>query len=369
MSTKTSYKGITIKKMKDGSEAVMVRFKYLGKIYPVKNFTKLYDCRTASQGFDKLQEIKSLIRKNQDPFASIGDSLNDIFYHRLEKNVKNGTWKAKTTGKQYRDYYQSVIENVIGHKKINKITFEDIGRIENSISHSKGAYQNRLKRILNPIFKEALTRREIYVNPLDIVKTKKVEKKEKIKFRSLDDNLTIVRKIYKTIPQYQAQYKNMREELQIFLYLILLTGHRYGELIQLTTDNVYLKHNKIISDSEITKTNEYYEFPIPKECYEYISSVKDGKLFPNLTYGSIYMIFQRLIKKSEIELIKGKKISVHDTRTLMLNIMIKNGIDSMLSDYCLDHKQSGVVEHYLDFDYEDKVRAYNVYWSVIREKS
>jgi hypothetical protein len=47
--------------------------------------------------------------------------------------------------------------------------------------------------------------------------------------------------------------------------------------------------------------------------------------------------------------------------------MIKNcKIDSMLADYCLDHKQNGVIDHYLNFDYSSKVEAYNKYWTLIR---
>ncbi|MCK5111212.1 MAG: hypothetical protein KAQ94_06795 [Arcobacteraceae bacterium] len=42
-------------------------------------------------------------------------------------------------------------------------------------------------------------------------------------------------------------------------------------------------------------------------------------------------------------------------------------IDSMLADYCLEHKQSGVIEHYLDFNYEDKKSAFDKYWELVRK--
>ncbi len=59
---------------------------------------------------------------------------------------------------------------------------------------------------------------------------------------------------------------------------------------------------------------------------------------------------------------------MHDTRKLMLSIMIsKLGIDSRLADYCLDHTTpQGTIKHYLEFTYEDKVEAYNLYWDYIR---
>jgi len=78
------------------------------------------------------------------------------------------------------------------------------------------------------------------------------------------------------------------------------------------------------------------------------------------------MIFQRIVKNANIQLLKEKKLTIHDTRSLMLNIMIENGIDSRLADSCLDHKQSGVIEHYLDYSYEEKVKAYKKYWKKVR---
>lgn len=366
---KTKARGIFIKKMSDGSEAYMVRFKYLGKTYPIKNFTKLFGCRTLADTKKKLVAVKIDIDDNKDPFKTIGDSLNDLFYERLELCVKNGIWEKGTTAKIYKEYYESIIKKPIGHKKLSKITYQDLKKIKESISYSKGSYQNRLKRILKPIFDEGITRGEIFKNIVEDLKTEKVEKKEKISNRSLDDNLTIVRKLYNTIPEYRAQYGYLREELRFFLYLTLLTSHRYGELLKLTKEDVYIEENMIVSQSDITKTDEIYKFPLPEECKEYFESIETGLLFPNLNYGSMYMIFQRLVQKSNIRLFRGKKITIHDTRTLMLNIMIKHcKIDSRLADYCLEHKQSDVIEHYLDYDYEDKVESFNKYWDLIRQK-
>ena len=81
------------------------------------------------------------------------------------------------------------------------------------------------------------------------------------------------------------------------------------------------------------------------------------------------MIFQRIVQKSEINLFQNKKITIHDTRSLMLNLMIKNGIDSRLADNCLDHKQPSIIEHYLDFSYNEKVKAFEKYWNLIRNNN
>ena len=51
----------------------------------------------------------------------------------------------------------------------------------------------------------------------------------------------------------------------------------------------------------------------------------------------------------------------------MLSVMIRDlHIDSRLADYCLDHKQMGVIKHYLEFNYNDKLNSYNKYWNLLR---
>ncbi|MCK5111670.1 MAG: tyrosine-type recombinase/integrase [Arcobacteraceae bacterium] len=361
------YKGISKKKLKDGSDAIMVRFKYLGKIYPIKNFTKLFSCSTEKQAFDKLQEVKLSIRNNHDPFNPQGKRLNDYFYKRYDENIANGVWKKNTTAKQSKNYYETVIKKPLGHKKLNKITYSNLSDILKSLSHTKGMYRNNLKRILNPIFREAIKRGELDKNIIELIETEKVDKMQKLTLRAIDNNLVIVKKLYNAIGEYEAQYNYLKGEINIFLYLILLSAHRYGELIQLTKEDVYIDRDLIISPANITKTKEDYHFPIPTECLEYIKSVKSGLLFPSLKYSAIYGIFQRLVVNAGIKLYKGKKLTVHDTRSLMLNIMIRHcKVDSMLADTCLDHKQSGVVEHYLDFTFKDKKKAFKKYWKKVQ---
>ena len=65
-----SYYGIKKTNLKNGDIAIKVRFKYEGKNYRVRNFTKLFGCSTEQDAFNKLQEIKILLSKGQNPFDS-----------------------------------------------------------------------------------------------------------------------------------------------------------------------------------------------------------------------------------------------------------------------------------------------------------
>ena len=361
------YPGITKKTMSNGSIALMVRFKHLGITYPIKNFTTLFGSKTERQAFDKLNEVKQMISEEKDPFSSSVSSLNQIFEERVALNLKNGIW-TESTVKNYQYFYDKHIKNLIGKYKIEKIKYEYIMKILNSFTKIQTGSKNTVIDILKPIFKEEFKKGNIITNVMDKVdKYTTIVQKEELSKRTNLKNTDIVKQLYEAIPLYnQAKQENIKQH-QIFLYMLLLTSHRFGELNQLETKHCNIKLRKIISPKSITKTKEDYHFPIPDECIEYIRSHKGGKLFNIPRGGTASRVFHRLLIKANITTIDNHSISMHDTRKLMLSIMItKLGIDSRLADYCLDHKPQGTIKHYLEFTYEDKVKAYKKYWNFIR---
>lgn len=360
------YPGITTKELKDGSSAIMVRFKHLGKIYPVKNFTKLFGCKTQQQAHNKLQEIKLEISKGKNPFIGSLISLNDIFDARLKQKVENGDW-THSTPKNYTYFYNAYIRNTIGYKKIEKITYDDLLKIQNGMTNVANSTKNTLKMILRPIFIEEMKKGNIYENVVDKLETFNMPVREHLELRTDEKNLDIMQKLYKAIPKYKVLSKNQDPEIKMFLYLTIMTAHRFGEIMKLTKEDCYIDKRMIISPKTITKTKEDYKFPIPVECIEYIDNIETGLIFPTIKRGSVYQIFQRLLKLADIETYNNKKISLHDTRRLMLTIMIRDlKIDSVLADSCLNHKQRGVINHYLAFGYDDIKEAYEKYWEIIR---
>lgn len=363
-----NYRGITTKIMKDGTKSIMVRFKYLGKTYPVKNFTKIYGIKTQKKANEKLYEIKKLISEGKDPFAKQVNTINDLFDERLQVMSENGTW-SESTQLDYKLYYNRVLRKTIGTKKPGKVTYDDLMKILNSFKSTSPAQKNKLLNLLNPIFEEEVKKKHIFENPCKDIEKFKESPKEDIKYRVLDmEPIEIVREIYHAIDRFDYSLHSNLEMNKMYFMLILMTSHRMGEVLKLEKEHCYIEENKIISPKEITKTKEPYEFPIPQECLEYIKNVENGKLFKMSSSGSLYYNFQRILKKTNIKFVKGKTLSVHDTRKLMLSIMIKDlKIDSRLADYCLDHSQKGVIKHYIEFDYKDKVKAYNKYWDYIRD--
>lgn len=363
------YPGITTDILKNGSKNIYVRFKYKGRNYNKLNFTKLYGITNEAEAFSELQVMKKEIAKGKDPFNMTSEILNDIFDERLKQKVANGDW-THSTPTNYTYFYNAYIRDTVGHKNVAKITYEDLLNIQNSMTNVVNSTKNTLKMILRPIFAEQVKLKRIYENPVDELKTYNMPVKEKLKHRIVENHLDVVSKLYNAIPKYKTKSDKQSAEIHTFLFLVLLSAHRFGELLRLQKDDCYMKIQKIISPKSITKTKEDYHFPIPDECLEYINSIESGLLFPSVKRGSLYQIFQRVVALAEIELYRDKKISLHDTRRFMLTIMIRNlNIDSVLADTCLDHKQRGTIKHYIDLEYEDIEEAYKKYWKLIRSEA
>ncbi len=363
-------RGITEKKMKNGKTAIMVRFKYDGTTYPIKNFTKLFGCNTRTGARDKLAECKIMLSKGENPFIINPDTLTAIWEQRIADKRKTGEWNELTI-QNYNYYYYRHIDKVIGKKKLHRISYPDLEKVIKNMSDKQGGTKNRLKKLLYPIFDDAKKIGLVHKNIALELKSHKIGNNKNIKLRTENKNLELARALYKQIPTYRAHCKEQREEFRMFLYMIVLTAHRIGELLLLTKEMVVEKHKKIISSRRITKTKEEYHFPIPDECLDYISNIETGLLFPTLKRGSIYNIFQRLVDKivqhENIEFNNNKTISPHDMRRIMLNIMIINcEIDGFLADSCLSHKQSGSTKHYVGFEDEHIRGAYEKYWNKLR---
>ncbi|MDP2077789.1 MAG: site-specific integrase [Sulfuricurvum sp.] len=373
------YFGITTKIVKGNVPNIIVRFKHLNVSYNNKNFTKLYGCDTEKKAFDKLQEIKRAITDGNNPFIKhiepevIEHKLNDLWDERLERMIENKTWNF-TTARGYKYFYDAHIRGIIGDKDISTINYADLLLVEKKLNHTDGSSNNKFKRMMNSLFDECVNLKYIEENIILKLKTQKEGKPKELEKVSNEDFLTIVRKMYHHIPNFvienNAGIKSEFEvrEYQMFLYMVLLTAHRYGEILQLRKEHCYLDQNKIIAPESITKTKEDYHFPIPIECREWIENIKEGLLFPSINKSAIWHVFHRYVRDSGIHVYQDKTISIHDTRKLMLSIMVNDcDIDSTIADSCLNHKQKGTMKHYLNKQYKNVVKSYNKYWNIIKE--
>jgi len=271
-----SKENITIKTLKNGTKNYYVRFMFQGREYPVKNFTKLYGCKTKKTALEKLSEVKIEISKGRNPFITTKETLNDLYDERKKISLNNGSWKPRTV-ESYDYFYNRYIRKTIGHKKLSKITYEDLRKLYDvEMAHVENSTKNQFKRIVRPIFVEEIKKGNLHTNIIDMIKTYNMPVREKLELRTFENNLDIVKKLYQVVPKYEALAYYQKEEFRNYLMLIVLTAHRHGELRQLTIEDCYLDKKMIIAPKTITKTKEDYRFPIPEEIIPYLKTIKSG---------------------------------------------------------------------------------------------
>ncbi len=362
------YAGIRSEVMKDGSVAIMAQFKHLGVRYSKKNLTSLWGIRTEKKGFEKLQEIKAELSDKKDPFASSASSLNLIWEKKLEKNRASGEW-AKSTCKNYSYFYKTHIRTAIGQKKIERITYNDIMNLFDHFKANQASSKNTLIDILRPIFNEEQIKGNITKNIFDpIKKFVEIPQKAPVSDRTHYEDIEIIRRIYNAIPDYnQARVHNI-EMHQNFLYMLILSCHRVGELTKLEKKHCNLEHRIIVAPKTITKSKRDYHYPIPEECISYIENHKGGVLFPIARGGTLSRIFQRILFQAGIDTIEGHTLSNHSVRAMMMSIMINDlDIKESIAHNCLEHKPQDMKKHYHNIPYSVKAKTFKQYWDYIKE--
>lgn len=361
-----NYSGV-YKKNVNGVVCYFSRFKFKNKLYPFINLTFKYGVRKPKEAFEKIQVLKSELRSGINPFSKEKNeekTLGELWDLHLKKKKHE---LSENTIKSYSKFYKKWLEPSLKNKRVSEILESDLNSIfDKGLMECGSSNKNNLKKILLPFFRSALKKGYIKQNILedDLFKFKKQVKKIKVSKRTKLKHLEIAQKLYKTIDLYESQFKKQREELKVFLYLFLMSGHRYGELLQLEKENIILEEEKIKVFNNITKTNIETYFPFPQECYEFLSKIEEGKVFKNIKYGAIYGIFKRLKEKSNLDF----KLNAHEVRNLLLNSLISLKVDSnLINRACLDHSIDEVFEAYLDIDFEQKKKIYEIYWENLRK--
>lgn len=360
--------GISEEKNSKGEKVIYVTFMYLGKRYNRKNFTKLFGITDKTTAAAKLSEIKIAISQNRDPFSVPKITLNDFFEELARDNLKTGRWR-ENSHYYYVLFYNKYLKPTLGHKKPSDITKKDLNDIlVKKMSHLSEETKQQLRKTLSPIFKEAIEQKLMFEDLSLTLPVVPRTIKENFDVRSMDSMELMVKKLYKTIPLYVAHKKAQRRELINFYFFILMTGKRTGEVLKLKKENFYLDEKVCISTKTITKTAKSFKFPVPDEVIPYIESVEGGLIFPSISKGTVGKTWEVLLRISKIRVVEGKRITPHDCRRFLLNLMIDElGVKESVADACLDHSQMGVVRHYRSISYKEIEEAFFKYWEFMRD--
>lgn len=306
---------IYIIKNKKGKEQVMVRFSWNSYRYPVKNFTKLYGCKNKTEAKTKLKAIITDLEKGIEPFITVPTKLNELWeeYTQYKLKLRQGGKKGRTGWKESTyvtntNQYDKWVRKKIGHKKFSKVTLEDIHTIlSKDMAHLGNSSKSFVKLMLQDFFNYAKKFKLIEKNILENkgLTHERTFNHRKIRDISEDKPLIILRKIYNTIEKYETPLKKFQTpEVRSMFYLLILTAHRIKELRLLTSKHIELHNNKFVATPDITKTTEYYHFPIPYEVKEFLEETLKTRdeLFPNMLSETLLKRWKKLVEMAGVNL-------------------------------------------------------------------
>lgn len=383
---RTKYKNIYEVQNNANKKEYLATWTQKGRQYPQKNLTKLFGATTAMQAANKLDEIKVLIARGEDPFAK--DNISDLKKSFTELVIKEIQDRQGSPEYKYiqEKIYMKHIAPIIGKKKLEEIDMNIIHDLFKKLQKTEtdGTVIN-LKKTINPTLDYAVDEGLIEKNPLNTRKVKKLTKKTKslgkvpLKHRlvGMDDSRYIetARKLYNAALNFTKESAGVSQgkipdiELQIAFLFVIMTGRRRSEMLNVKYSDI-TPYGTVKTRFETTKTGVLEEYLLPKEVLERLDKKKEGYIVPSLTKSTYGDYFRKLIDNLELPLHNNMKIRGHDTRNLFLTIMSKETKNPFLCDTALSHSTSQykMLLTYYEPDLQDFIELFEHYWDILRDQ-
>lgn len=364
---KTKYPGIYSLKTVNGLTEYYANFMLLGKSYQKRNLTKMFGDTTAKQAKDRLEEIKSEIRKGNEPFSNSGSNkVKDIVLKSIEdKKTKEGS-KYK---KNLTSFYNLYIDKHIGKLKMENVKESDVQKILNSIEGHSKSHKLNLRVLMYQLFEDYFRAGKITTNPFYKLDYGKDTGKANFDTRLNEPMEDVAKKLYKTIFELTGPHR------LLFLFSIMMV-RRIGEVHKLKFGHIKQDNNGewyVIATPDITKTEITEKYPLPTEIIEVLPSevleeeYENENLF-SFCYSGIFKKWNEMAKKADIKLHKGHSFTSHDNRHLFLSILSTSlGVSMDLADRCISHnEQDKTGDIYFQVPYPKRKEVFEKWWDFLR---
>ena len=216
------------------------------------------------------------------------------------------------TAQNTRTYLDKHIFPILGQKRLNEITFDDIQSVFNAMSDKARSTVEKVQIVLNQIMKNALEDGYVEKNVMAssrYVISKKVQKREAL-------SVTTTESIVKQLDKLEGRDK-------LLMGLVVFTGLRRGEILALTWDEVDFGKKLIHVRHSVTFKNNHpilcgtksaagiRDVPIVKQLLEILEAAetKEGYVIKNTRSPDMPMTektYQRTWERIK------KRIDLHD---------------------------------------------------------
>ena len=285
-----------------------------------------------ASGIDPREEKKEkLIEQKQSVL------FGDFFEVFKEKYV---TVEYKDKGKNNMGHANQHILPYFGQKKLEEISARDIRQFLDSLSHISTT-ANRCFALLSVAFKKAEDWEYLPPKSNPCTGVRKYKENRKQRFLS---QLELKRLEGSLIQQAKEQKGSVCTVNAILL--ILYTGCRLGEVLNLRWDSVHLKDRYIYLDD--TKTGESAR-PLNQKAIDLLTSLTPKEGNPYVFYGKVpgkplaevKTAWRAILKRAGI-----KNFRIHDLRHSFASFALKEGVDLYTVSKLLGHKNIATTTRY-----------------------
>lgn len=365
---KTKYPNIYSLKTVNGLTEYYANFMLLGKSHQKRNLTKMYGDTTAKQAKDRLEEIKSEIRKGNDPFSeSSSNKVRDVVLKSIEeKKTKEGS-KYK---KNLTSFYNLYIDRPIGHLKMENVKENDVQKILNLIEGHSKSHKLNLRVLMYQLFEDYFRAGKISTNPFYKLDYGEDTGKANFDARLNEAMEDIAKKLYKTIFELTGPHR------LLFLFSVMMV-RRIGEVHKLKFGHIKKDNNGewyVIATPDITKTKISEKYPLPIEIIDVLpldildEEYEDENLF-SFCYSGIFQKWNEMAKNADIKLHKGHSFTSHDNRHLFLSILSSIGVNVDTADRCISHYQKDKTKDiYFQVPYPQRKEVFEIWWNFLRDE-
>lgn len=284
-----------------------------------------------------------------NPFLYSGKTFKDVknlWYQGYCKNISDVTLKTLKTQLKKIDVFDDV--------KIKELKLHILQKFFDSLNSSYGT-KSYIKSILNMIFEFALKNEFIETNRVKFIELGKNEKVIKRKIFTAHE----IKILFDNLDSENRYIKKMTYGVLILIY----TGLRVGELINLKTKDVNLEKN-VISIIESKTTAGIRKIPISEKVIKIFKDNIDysKEFFFFNKKGNKYIYYNFLTQFNKmLELLKLEKHTIHDTRHTFATLLNNANANSTSIIKLIGHSDFKTTEEiYTHKDIEELRKAVNL---------
>lgn len=287
-------------------------------------------------------------------------------YRKRWWNTKLLTIKSVGNRKMYEGTFKYL--EVLDYDLLVEVSTDDIQRIINK-NKDKARTCQKIRMVLNEIFKKAISERILYYNPVDAVVIPQYKAKERRPLTEDEDYLT--------------ELNIFTDREQAYLYIIKYCGLRKEEALALEKGDFSLPEARLRVSKAIafdgnksflkeTKNGVVRAIPLPNNILPfisyYLSNLDEELLFTNLssntymTHTGYRRMWEAIIRKlekaaKESDRKIGNDLTAHIFRHNYACMLMKANIDMKERQYLLGHKTISVTMDIYTHIEEQKMSA------------